>query len=109
VARDANLEIERGTDWTKGYTWTQSDGTTEIPLDGYSVAFEIRRSPLDRGDALLALTDADEEVAVSGGTVTTTLSAAQTAGLPAGLLWMEIIATHPTSEDWRADAFLIVS
>jgi hypothetical protein len=88
-----NASLTQGETWVLPLRWKTSDYTV-VDLSGYTAAMMIRQS-VD-GDALVSLTDADGIVlGGSVGTITATLTAAQTLILPAARLQYDLKLTTP--------------
>ncbi len=84
VAGIYKLEIEQGETFTRLLTYEDSEEAL-INLTGYTARMQIRKTA-DSTDYLLSLTTENSGIALGGiaGTITITITAAQSANLPIG-------------------------
>ena len=80
-----NITIYQGASWDLALTWKVGDPATLVNLTGYTARMQIR-SKTSAGAVAEALTTANGKIALGGalGTITMTLSAADTAAINAG-------------------------
>ena len=89
-----NLTCKRGSNFSAVLTWRDEAGVL-VDLTGYTAEMDIRTAPVDTGVQLLTLTTANSRIALGGaaGTITLTISAADTAALTAQTAWYDLIVT----------------
>lgn len=76
MAANYTLNIEAGATFTRAFEYTNADGTV-YPLTGYTAKLQIRETP----EASLAALSVTPSINVATGTITVTLTAAQTSTL----------------------------
>lgn len=94
-----NFDVEAGATWRCPLEYRNTDGTPFV-LAGWSARMSVRSR---RGERLLDLNSDDNGIAVDGpaGTVTVTITAEQTAALPAGRVLYDIELVSPDGEVTR--------
>jgi len=76
-----NPTIEQGADWTVELTW--ADDGTPIDLTGYTARMSLRHSARDTVSIHLDTTNGRISLGGAAGTITLSLTAAETAEIPA--------------------------
>ena len=94
-----DYDIEAGATWRCPFEYRNADGTPFVLTD-WSARMTVRSR---RGQRLLDLSSADGAIAVDGpaGSVTITLTAEQTAALPAGRALYIVELVSPSGEVTR--------
>ena len=89
-----NLIAERGANFSAVLTW-RDEASVLVPLTGYTAEMDVRSTRIDSGTQLLTLTTSNSRIALGGaaGTITLTISAADTAALTAQTGWYDLIVT----------------
>ena len=95
-----NLGVRRGANFSTVLTWRYpSDHPTSpnalVNLSGFTAEMDVRTTEADTGVQLLTLTTSNSRIALGGaaGTITLTVSAADTAALTAQTAWYDLIVT----------------
>jgi len=95
VAGRHDFDLVAGTDFAVSLEWLGSDG---IPIDltGWSANCQVRNWP--GGDLLADMSTAGGQITLGGtaGTITLSLPAADTAGIPAGVAKYDLLMTNLT-------------
>ena len=92
------LTLDQGADAPESFVWTTGDvpnGVTPTPVDltGATAAFNVRAQQSPLATSLLAITPT---LGGSAGSITFTVTAAQTLSLPAGQYYYDIFITFPS-------------
>ena len=89
-----NLICERGANFSAVLTW-KTEALALVNLTGYTAEMDVRVSRSDTGTQVLTLTTANSRITLGGaaGTITLTISAADTAALTAQTAWYDLIVT----------------
>ena len=89
-----NLNAERGANFSAVLTW-RNEAAALVDLTGYTAEMDVRSTRIDSGTQLLTLTTSNGRITLGGaaGTITLTISAADTAALTAQTGWYDLIVT----------------
>ena len=94
-----NIQVHRGADALRIWTWMSGDPPQPVDLSGCSARMQIRKRVQD--DAALALLSSDNGLITLGGatgTIQASFTHALTAALPVGALVYDLAITHPDGQ-----------